>query len=191
MLPLNMASSIGVPGNFLAGDDLDSAPLIDYEMAGIALNDASQGQRVQVWKLFYLADTAYLQPLSSGDTTTLFVIPGISEIALAFDQNMRPQVAYTLNGELNLRWWDTNANAFVTTNYGAGRNPKMALDDKRETQSSNSDVIFAYLQNNGLYYRQQRDRYTIQRLLRDNIDPTLKLTKIGMGTNNRMIFQIV
>lgn len=192
MLPENEASSIAVPGEYMPGDGFSVNPLADYELGGVGLNDASQGLQVRLWRLDYVDNlNVVVQPDVGGSPTTLFSVSGISELALAFDQNMRPFVAYKLGTSIFLRWYDTTVPGFVTTNFGVAKYPRLSLDDKRASQIGNSDVIFAYIRDNGLYYRQQRDRFTIERLLRDGLDPTLKLRAIGMSRNLRMQFELV
>lgn len=172
-------------------DNWVTTPLVDYELGGVALTDASQGLMVKPWKCWLDQFNVWLQAEDSDTPILLFQEVGLTEIALCFDQNMRWSVAYVQDGILKLRWWDSLVNSYVTTVFDVARTPKMALDDKRATQQANSDMILAYMRGNALYYRQQRDRFAIERLLRDNLYPNTKLKNIGMGKNLRMLFELV
>lgn len=182
-LPDDLPSTEVLSGAFVYPDTLVATPLIDYEMGGTALNDGSAGLLVQPWACW--ADGAgdvYIRPLGSSDTPTLlFSAPGIQELSFAFDRNMQVSVAYTLAGVVKLRWYDSSVPGYVTTDFPGIRNPKLTHDDKRETASSRSDVIFAYLTGTSLKWRQQRDRYLIEYDWADGILPSLRLKLIGMN----------
>jgi hypothetical protein len=192
MLPDNALSSRPVAGEFLLPDDQVPMPeLTDRELGGVALNNASQGLKVKVWTITVSGANVRITP-AGGSASTLFVQPGIEEIALAFDQNMHPAVAYTVGGRLYLRWYDATLGTNVTVAFGAARNPKLTLDDKRDsaTIAGTSDVILAYLKGGALYYRQQRDRFTVERLLLAGIGLSQKLLGIGMSRRWRLQFEI-
>lgn len=190
MLPQNRASTLPIPGLSQPVDDARSVLLIDQELGGAAVNDPSQGLSVQLWTLSYSGVNVILTP-QSGAPTTLFSAAAITELALSFDQNMRPTVAYRQAGNVFLRWWDTTAGAYVVTNFGPGFSPRLCLDDRRPSQIGNSDVIFAYIRGEGLYYRQQRDRYEIERLLRDQLPASTRLKSVGMNRNWRLQFELI
>ena len=187
-LPDDLPSTEVLSGAFVYPDTLVATPLIDYEMGGTALNDGGAGLSVKAWACW--ADGAgdvYIRPLGSSDTPTLlFSAPGIQELSFAFDRNMQVSVAYTLAGVVKLRWYDSSVPGYVTTDFPGIRNPKLTHDDKRETASSRSDVIFAYLTGTALRYRQQRDRYAVEYSLKEDVRPTLRLKLIGMTAQWRL-----
>lgn len=191
MLPDNRASVFPIPGRFCWPDSLVTSRLVDYELGGLAINDASQGLMVQRWTLSYRANTDVVLKPDSGSETVLFSTSEIEELSLAFDQNMRPHVAYAKADHVHLWWFDTTEGDYVFTDFGVGRCPRLALDDKRPTQVLTSDIIFAYIRGANLYYRQQRDRFATERLLRSNIDARTRLKNIGMSQNWRMQFEFV
>lgn len=191
MLPENRASVIPIAGLFQAPDDQRTSPLIDQELGGVALNDPSQGLRLQTWTLSYQNNVDIVLRPQFGSPTVLFSASEVSEVALTFDQNMRPIVAYRQEGDLFLRWWDSLASAFTVTNFGEGLSPRLALDDKRESQRGDSDVIFAYIKGSSLCYRQQRDRYETERVLRAGLDAATRIKAIGMTRNWRLQFELV
>lgn len=191
MLPDDSASSIAVPDLMLAPDSYVTSPLVDYEMGGVALNDASQGLRVKTWQLYVAGNTVTVKP-EGGNATALFSRAGISELALAFDQNMRPAVAFLQSQRLYLYWFDSQSGGFVFTSFGAATSPRLALDDKRPSQlGPRSDIILAYIRDDALWYRQQRDRFLIERKLRDNLVPGTRLRAMGMGKALRMQFELI
>lgn len=190
-LPEDIPSSIAVGGLYLSPDDQLTSPLVDYEEGGIALNDPSQGMQVQTWTCWwdktdgwvYVQSTAGLPIQVIQDFT-------ISEIAFAFDQNMRISLAYIAGGVLKHYWYDSTIPGFTTSTFAGCRSPRVGLDDKRVNQLSRSDVILAYIRGEGLYYRQQRDRYLVEYSLRDGVQASLRLKNIGMSKNLRMQFEL-
>ena len=190
MLPQNRASTLPIPGPSQPGDDARSVLLVDQELGGVAINDASQGLAVQLWTVSYVGVDVILTS-QFGSSSVLFSAAGITELALAFDQNMRPTVAYRQTGNVFLRWWDTTEAAYVVTDFGVGVSPRLCIDDRRPSQTGNSDVIFAYIRDEALYYRQQRDRYLVERLLRDELSPSTRLKSVGMNRNWRLQFELI
>lgn len=185
MIPSNTLSSIPVYGNFLGARALSVSNVLDFEDGGIAINDPSKGLLYQRWSARIFGRSILL---SSGNTKEFEVFSGggISEISLTFDQNMRPIIAYVQDGMTRLRWFDTSLPGFAITDFPGAISPRVSLDDKSKHGIANSDIIFAYVKDNNLYYRQQRDRYLIERLLMAGANK--RLLKIGMGTNNRFLF---
>lgn len=195
MLPDGVLSSINVFGYYLSPDDRDPSLTEDFEWGGIGLNDPSQGLYVQIWKLrLDIDDTDFGTVLISAPNypeAVLFSGQGITEISLTFDQNMNPFVAFMQAGEAKFRWFDTVVSGIVTTTLPTGsHSPKTCLDDKRslETVAGTSDIILGYMRAGSLYYRQQRDRYTIEYLLKSGLVGSLLL--IGMTRANRLQFAI-
>ncbi len=181
--------------HFLDPDDRENFLLMDLEMGGVGLNGSSEGLRVQTWTLRYFPATDDMT-IEAPNTvqTILFNRPDITEISLAFDQNMNPFVAFVQDGDAKFWWWDTTIPGTTFTNLPANTlTPRCCLDDKRETQTGSSDIILTYVLNAKLYFRMQRDRYGTQYLLQDPFVhpssglPTV-LKRIGMNKVNRLQF---
>jgi len=183
-LPDDQASTVLHPGSFLYPDTLVSTALIDYEMGGTDLNNGGDGLMVKPWACW--ADgtgDVVVRPLGSTDAPTLILsAPGITELSFAFDRNMALTVAYTIGETVYLYWYDAIVPGYVTTAFTGIRNPKLTHDDKRDTASSRSDVIFAYMSGSSLCYRQQRDKYVTEYTLKTNVSPILRLKLIGMNS---------
>src|SRR5690606_24251946 len=122
-------------------------PIVDYEDGGFALNDNSRGNQYQIWQALLIRN----QVLVSAPNTPEFVMyeaPGLTEISLTFDQNMRLVLAFVENGIARYRWFDPQAGAQIVTDLPTGSiTPKVTLDDKRATQTQACDVILAYVRN--------------------------------------------
>lgn len=178
-------------------DNIPVYNITDYQMGGIGIADASQGLQVQPWFL-ELSGTAISNNVVISAPNTqpiiLFSAPNITEVSLAFDQNMRPAVAYVSQGNPYFRWYDTTIPGYTTIALAAGiTNPRCTLDDKRlrEIDLGFSDIILAYIKSNGLYFRQERDRFTVEYFLTSlSYIPSPTLNKIGMNSINRLQFQI-
>jgi hypothetical protein len=187
MLPDNAPSSTPVPAIFVGARAGAISKKVDYEDGPIALQDPSAGLLYQRWKSRIFGDDVLL----SAPNTEEFVIltaPGITEFSLTFDQNGRQVISYVQSGISKLFWFDSVGGGFVTTAYGPTYlNPRVTLDDKRflgSTGYQTSDVIFAYVRDGSLYWRQQRDRFLIEYLWEANVPAGL--IKIGFNRQLRL-----
>lgn len=161
--------------------------LVDYEMGGASLGASSEGLQVQPWELRY-ADGDFVLSSETTPPTVLFSRPDVTEVSLAFDQTMRPCVSFVQEGEALLWWYDTQAGDMVFTPVGAGvQNPRVCLDEKRSHLLADSDIILSYIRDRSLCYRQQRDRFAIERVLLTGVD---RLTIAGMSRGNRMQWRL-
>lgn len=191
MIPSNQLSSVPMLAEMLTPDLNVVSKLTDYEEGGFDVQNTSSGVRGYQWVCYVEQASVYIK--RDGLAPRLvFTQPRMIEISFAFDQNMRPNFAYQLDDDdIYLRWYDTSIQTYRTESFGLGRNPRLTLDDKRIENVSNSDVIFAYIRGDSLYYRQQRDRYQTERLLTTGIPPQAKLKNIGLSRNMRLQFEVV
>ena len=159
-----------------------------FDNGGVAIGDTSKGLLSNEWVVSTDGSKIIIGRVDQGTTVELLTDTDISEVDFTFDQNMRPYVA---SGVSKLYWYDTQQAKFVTTEYQSIRNPRVSLDDKRQFNVSNSDIIFAYMKGNTLCYRQQRDRYSVEYELKTYTANWQKvLQKIGMGNQNRFLFYV-
>ena len=160
-----------------------------WESGGVGLSDTSQGLVSHTWCAWADSKAIYIQrsDLPKDTPITLLIAPNITEIDLTFDQNMRPVLTYVSGGIAKLYWYDTVSQSQIITDFPNVQNPRVSLDDKRAFNTANSDVIFAYINNDQLCCRYQRERYGIEHALHQ-LPPKTKLVKIGMGTANRFLF---
>lgn len=190
-IPLNRASTFPVQGTILEPDSLVTRPTIDFEDGGVAVQDTSQGLSGYTWTCFIRGLDIVLQRVGQPEAV-LFQTSGVEEVGLAFDQNMRPAVAVKkADGTLLLRWYDSQVQQYVQTPFGTGRCPRLTLDDKRIEMALTSDILFAYIREDGaLCYRQQRDRFNTERVLSTGVPDVIRLKNVGMGTNWRIQFEL-
>lgn len=186
MLPDNTQSSRPVPALFSGARALPVTGLVDYEHGGIAIQDPSRGLLYQIWRAQVLGNDVVLDAQNVAPFV-LYSGANITEISLAFDQNMRPVIAFVEDGRAKMQWYDTAQSAQVVTTLDAAViNPRVALDDKRESQSGISDIVLGYIKNGVCYYREQRDRFTVERVFDEG--PHVGLIKIGMNRGLRFQF---
>lgn len=192
-LPDNRLSSEPVPGYFLGARAQVFPDYIDYMDGGVAIQDPSLGLDYQTWTAEIVSDVLEDNIMLSALTfpaTSVYTGDDITEVSLAFDQNMNVCVAFVEAGVAKLLWYDTTVSELVVTEIGSEvTHPRVALDDNREFNRANSDIILAYIKDGALYYRQQRDRYAIERQLSSG--PWIALKRIGMGSGYRFQFQVV
>lgn len=187
MMPGDALSSAPVPAQFVGGRRLYVRHDSDYETGGVALNDPSRGLNYQEWHAYINGDDVMLEAEHVAPVV-LYSAPGIAEISIAFDQNMRPALAFVQDGIAYLRWYDTQLGAQVVTAFPGAENPRITMDDKRATQSLSNDIILAYLKAGVLCTRKQRDRYSIEYTHTSGLDHAL--IKIGMNSAGRLQFML-
>ena len=131
-----------------------------WESGGVGLSDTSQGLMSHIWRAWTDSKAIYIQrsDLPKDTAKTLLAAPDITEVDLTFDQNMRPVLAYVSGGIAKLYWYDTVSQSQTITDFPNVQNPRVSLDDKRSFNTANSDVIFAYINNDHLCCRYQRER---------------------------------
>lgn len=189
MLPGDLVVG-GPSGPYLPPDNLSYSRLLDFESGGAALGDASQGLTGYVWEVSVAGDDIRIRR-GTDAYTPLFSMAHTYELALAFDQNMRPVVAVaTRNKDLHLYWYDPVAAAHVLTSLGHGRSPRLTLDDKRPGADPYNDVILGYVSGKVVKYRQQRDRFATEYSVVSGIPGHARLHQLGMGTNLRVQFKV-
>ena len=187
---LNISKSEG--GKFLYPRSKRYSVMQSWDRGGVAISDPSEGIDSYIWESWSDGDTIYIRR-EGGATLEVISEPLITEIDLTFDQNMRPCIVYVSDGVSKMFWYDASVEKQTTTIYPDIRNPRVSLDDKRTVNTSESGIIFSYVRGNSLYYRLQRDRYSIEHLIIDESfrdkDLPLTLKKIGMGMGGRFLFE--
>lgn len=192
MLPDNQISSNTVPSPLVAPDNINRVNRkIDYELGPIALLDTTKGLMHQNWKAWVEDNNTKIYCAPENDLQNKILLltdVDITEISFTFDQLARVQVAYSTKTTSKLWWYDASVANQVTTEYPGIVSPMLAMDDKRATASGKNDIIFAYIRNAKLYYRQQRDRYLIERDLGDVPMGVNRISTMGMASNYRFVF---
>lgn len=193
MIPEGRLSTTPVYSVFLTPDNIERpSTLVDYELGGRALNDPTEGLQVHRWTVRYDAETGDVSVFAPGVIEeTIFTALGVTSLGLAFDQNMRPFVAFVQNGRAKFFWFDTVLGETLITELPVdARTPQCCMDDKRDMQTSQgaNDVIIAYLRGTSLCYRQQRDRYEVEYVL-TNAAPGTRLLRMGMNQGGRLQFE--
>jgi hypothetical protein len=191
-LPGNVLVEPFSPAPFEPPDDTPRSPLTtDLEKGGTALNDPSQGLMVKDWKFFMVLDDVVVAPAGGGVATVLFNQPGVTEVSGSFDQNMNPAVAYVDGAGAHLWWFDTTVGAMVFTDLPVGvRTPFLTLDDKRAIANTYSDILLFYVLNTNLCYRQQRNRYGVERILYSFNGPQVDILRVGMNKGLRVQVEV-
>lgn len=196
-LPDNKASSEPVLAEYVSPYDRYKAPLEDFEEGPVALNDASQGLDNQVWRVIYNDDegsAGYGNFTVVGETTNETVVALnasiVTNVGLAFNQNGDVFLCYeNRNCEAKYYYYDTVAADYLTATLPAGSHSvACCLDDHRSSQVGTSDTILAYIRAGTLYYRQERDRFTVERSL--GLVGAAVLARVGMTKNLRLLFDV-
>lgn len=126
----------------------------------ILVSDTSEGLLARAWRLRYDGNHFFLAGAGESgwdDEVILASLSGAGEMDFCFTQNGDPIIAVEMAGNLLIHWFDPVVGALVWENFGAGRTPKMVLDDPID--SANADVQVFYIAADGVYHRQQRDRF--------------------------------
>lgn len=189
MLPNNAISLVPEPASYQVPDTVDNQSVQSFEYGGIAINDASQGRLYQVWRAYLDAAGAYCAPSVAGTpVTTLVVGTGITFVSIGFDSNMAPALAYLQAGVMKFRWFNSVSSSFQTDTHADWTSCRVSTDDKRRGNEGQSDVIVGYTRAGVCYWRQERDRYSVEYTAGPS--GLRILTRLGMGVQERMQFEL-
>lgn len=177
-------------GGFLAPDDRERADLLeDYERGSLALNDPSGGLAQANWRAFVSGKQIFLGREGGTAAVVLVTDADPTEISLAFDSAMNPQLAWMEGDQLKFRWYDTVAEDYVIETFPGARDPRLCLDDKRAALDAWRDVLLIYVKTGPplyLAYRQQRDRFETEYLLTRLPENLVRLGRVGMASGLRL-----
>lgn len=189
MIPNNQLSPIPQPSEWLYPHPSEYSPYVDYCMGGVALGDTSDGLDVAMWQLSYNKRTHELTLGKVGETGEVIkTAENVKKISLAFDLNMNKVIALEFDNHCELTHYDTVSRQEITQTFENMISPYLTLDDRRERNSHNSDVILSYINSNKLCVRNQRDRYGVEHELTTLSDDVHTIERVGMAKNLRVQF---
>lgn len=175
---------------FLWGAELLSTATESWEMGGVGISDPSGGLTYQLWHGVLDLDTGTV--LLDAPNTPQFVLyseAGITQMDFSFDQNMKPCLAFTQNGVAKFWWYNTVNLQYETIILTGATTPLTLLDDKREGLLGSSDIILFYLRDGRLYYREQRDRFTVE--YDSGISGIRRLVRVGFTEGLRVQIAVI
>lgn len=196
MIPDNELSTHAIVSGFSFPVKQPGDFRVDWEFGGVALSDPSQGLAVKLWKVEAInnLDTGEVDVIVNAPAvadTTLFSMAGITEVALSFDQNMHPFVAYMKDNAPWIYWYDPLVPGMTHTALPVGcYDLRCTLDDKRLSAVSDSDNVLAYIRAGGLRVRYQRERYQTEHTMRSGIGSNARLVSMAMNNGARLQFRV-
>jgi hypothetical protein len=156
--------------------------VIDYENGGITLNDSSKGLLYQEWKMWIDNNKIYLKPENLNDALLIYSGNNVTYISFTFDQNMNLVYIYKDSNVWVFNWFDSQINDYNSKIYSNEHSSfELILDDKRHGAESSNDILMFYLKNNQLCYRQQRERYLIERFLTSDTPGRIAYAAMNSG----------
>lgn len=188
-LPLNIVTTAPVQSDFLPPGDLPYTPLSETVLGGVAIGDGGDGRQIQLWTVTYNGNLIQVTP-ESGVVAFSLAVAGVLAVSLAFDSNMQVTLAYQTALGSNLYYFDSSLGRFTTLSIADSTSCRVAVDDARAFNNAASDVIFAYTLDGECLYRQQRDRYAIERLIGVLVNPLSILQRVGVNSGNRLQFKL-
>lgn len=166
---------------------------IDYELGTSAIATPSSNGFTELWSCYYDKVTGAIQLFKVSDPeakSTVTSVMNARYIGFAFDQNMRPSVCYSLGDDAYLYWFDSMLGTFTITHIPNAVTPCVNLDDPRAISSAVNDIVLAYISNDQLCVRYQRERFLIEHIL-DTLPPNRRLRQIGMNLQYRYQFLVM
>ena len=187
MIPSNTFTPVAQPADFIVPYDRAYRPLQHYSLGGIAIGDASRGRDYQVWKVTYMDGEFKIQPEGGA---VVFSLPAtnVQNVSLAFDTNMGIVLAWMSDTGGNLYYFNTDTATYTTRNFPDFTSCRVCIDDAREVNTTNSDVILGYTRAGALYWRQQRDKYNVERFIANTPN---RLVKMGPSESRRLQFALL
>lgn len=177
------ASEKVLRGSYVEQQNRSAQPLIDYERGGLVLGQATANLTAALWTAQYIEGR--VEVFREGVLpVTIFSEPGITQIALAFDQAMQPHIAYMVGGVCKFFYYDTLQNGMRTMEIPGATSPRLCLDEKRSLFSGQADIILSYKKGTDLVVRVQRERYGVEYVLASNLPG--ELLTVGLNSVNRL-----
>lgn len=177
-----------VPGNYTNRVKAAGELLVGYEMGGVGIQDPSQGLLVQLWTVRCISNQFVFIGAPNTQQTLILTDVNITEVDLAFDQNMFPFITYVSNGLIKFYWFDPTIGQFViSTILEFAWTPRCTLDDKRAFDTGNSDIQLFYINllSGKLVYRIQRERYQTEHEL-ENAAPNDQVRCVNFADTERL-----
>lgn len=176
---------------FLNGDD---TPALGKKSRELGPREINAGRivpiDVRMWVAEAIGNRVILYPEDTPASQTTLLEEAPSTVSLAFDQSGRPHLAYVLKGVSKLLWFDTVTNQYSTLVIPGASTPILTMDDKRffSSLSNRNDILCFYVGPKGFSYRQQRDRFGIERVLDRN--QTGALVRAGLCKDWRIRVEV-
>ena len=187
-LPTTILSPIARPRNDFYGLHKSKS------YGGVAIGDTSEPLNKYIWDGEYDKDAGsfsfWRRDLGKNTKTTVFEgKKDILSIDFCFDQNMRAFISYEQNYQSY--YWHFNAENSTYDEVkleNATRFPRCCLYTAQPYSIPDSDVIIAYIRNNKLLFRVQRERFLKEYLIKEDPKKTM-LWKFWFSNDGRVIFQ--
>ncbi len=165
----------------------------DFEDGPIAVTDMSEGSQYQPWRLTFSSGDFIVTPEITGSPVVILSGQDSIYCSFTFDKNGRPSIFWKDSANLcYLYWYDSTVAMFVTTDYFDVFHGMLSLDDKRVMESAASDVLLWYTRlvagpQYNLYHKKQRDRYTIEHLMEEDISPYIYKAGMHEGLRGQLV----
>ena len=173
MLPENKLSKDPIDGAFMVPEKVDE--LEDY-----SLHFSSR----EVIRCYYEGQNIRYSHM--GNVYEVLTVPNLTALSFTLDQNLRPLLVYVQNKKTYMYWFNSAVGKMEVKLWGEDYlTPQVALDDLRIENSSQIDIVFAYIRNDNLCIRYQRDRFITETVL----GPSDRLFQIGALNNHRFGFK--
>lgn len=186
MIPLNTFTAEPIYSPLLDPYSDEFTPFSDRHRGGIAISDGSKGRDYQIWEIRYADGVASIYLEESLIPSYSISIPEPDMISVAFDNNMRPTIAYVISNVGYLYYYDTLTESYSTISISGITSSRARIDDVSDFYNSTSDVLWIYTLGDTVRWRQQRDRYTVEYIVGAAGGKVIK--KAGMNQLRR--FQI-
>lgn len=172
---------------------LDTIPKPNAVSAGPAVLSLSNGVvNARNYVAYWQAGSFFIRGESPDgtlweDPVLLGSITGVPvTMTLTFDQLGRAQVFYELDGVIWFYGYDTISQTIKSIEICPGITPVAAMDYPSNTSRATCDIILAYVINQKVEFRQQRDKYaTAYPTPINNPGPNLRLTEAGFRKDRR------
>lgn len=183
-IPLNTFTAIPVHSQFMAPASDAYQALTMRATGGTAIGNGAAGREIQLWSVKYEGTNINVYD-AAGVLSFTLVVSGATSVCLAFDSNMAVTICYTKSDGSYLYFFNSQSGQFETLFLAGADTCRVAVDKASLFFNTNSDVLFVYSKAGVLYWRQQRDRYTIERTV-GAVTGGQSLRRVGPNVENRL-----
>ena len=189
MIPFKTLSMKSVKSNIIPPADI---PFTTQALGGKGIGDVSLGNAMRIWSSRYENGKIYIYSEESEEgVEDYLLLDGVNNpkfLSICFDQSMMPFASFIEEGKCKFYWYDSSKEEYVLDTYDRATSIKCFFDETRINQRIVADVILLYIRDGYLYFRAQRDRFTIETPLTKTDGDMVR--RCGMMTNKRVFIEV-
>lgn len=193
MFPGTTLKKTLTPSNYLSPDGVVRNNLLeDFEYGPKNIYDVSKGLSFKIWRIWTTGTSIFLSPANDpNDVTIITSDVNITEVSLAFSLVGQPFIAYKTTTQTKLYYYNPLSAGYETIVIGDATSPMLTHDNK-DNRFTDHDVMLFYIRNLVVYYRLQKERFTIEHSSGVTVSKAYsRISNVGLTSDGRLRISII